>query len=287
MSLIYLTATTDKVQLVTSAACTVDVVSTYMDLAAGVVTTGRQLTAITTATTTDIVAAPGASTTRNVKMLLIRNKHATTSVDVTVVYDANSTDYELHKVTLKPGECLEFVEGTGFFTLTIPAFPLLMRSLDADGTGTNVNTAQPWFPTLGSVTVVASTTYYFTGVLATIRAAGTTSHTTGILFGGTASLTNIFFLAEANVGEVDTLLPTSRTIATVATLTNVKAASVSATEATSVSVLGVVRINAAGTFIPQFQYSVAPGGAPTIRRNSYFRMEPVGSNTFTALGPWS
>lgn len=287
MSLINLVLTTDKLQLITSAAVTVDVHASFMDLNAGTVTPGKQNTAITTATTTDIVAAPASSTVRNVKLLLIRNKHATTPVDVTVVFDANGTDYELHKVTLRAGETLEFSEGVGFFTLTIAANPLLMRALDADGTGANVNTAQPWFPSLGAVTLVASTTYFVSGVLALVRAAGTTSHTTGILWGGTATLTNMFHHTECNVGEVDTLLPVSRAVGHVATLINVKAASVSATEAISMLVHGIVRCNAAGTFIPQFQYSVAPGGAPTIRRNSFIRLEPVGSNTFTTLGPWS
>lgn len=115
--MLILAATTDKIQVVTSAAVTVDVHASFADLASGTVTPGRSLTAITTATTTDIVAAPGASTFRNVKSLTIRNKHATSSVDVTVVYDANGTDYELHKATLFAGEVLEWIEGVGFFVV--------------------------------------------------------------------------------------------------------------------------------------------------------------------------
>ncbi|CAN7418751.1 hypothetical protein [Mesorhizobium sp. LjNodule214] len=48
-----------------------------------------------------------------------------------------------------------------------------------------------------------------------------------------------------------------------------------------------MRINAAGTVIPQFQYSAAPGGAPTIKRNSFFRIKPMGLNTMVSQGPWS
>lgn len=57
----------------------------------------------------------------------------------------------------------------------------LFKALSATDTGTNVNTAQPWFPTAGGVTVEANTTYFFRGYLRTTRSAGTTSHTTGLL----------------------------------------------------------------------------------------------------------
>lgn len=116
-----------KLQLVTSAAVTVDVHASYVDASNAVPpvvqgdTMGSLNTAITTATTTDIVAAPAANEIRNVKTLHIRNKHATLSVDVTVVLDQNGTDFELHKTTLRAGDMLEYVEGLGFFTVTSTA----------------------------------------------------------------------------------------------------------------------------------------------------------------------
>jgi hypothetical protein len=77
----------------------------------------KQNTAITTAATTDIVAAPGASTRRNVKTINIRNKHASSLVDVTVNYNQNGTLFELFKATLLWGECLEYIEGIGWFVV--------------------------------------------------------------------------------------------------------------------------------------------------------------------------
>lgn len=74
--MIQLVTTTDKLQLVTSAAVAVDVVAFYTDLSAGSATPGNQKTAISTATTTDILAAPGASTYRRLQMLNVRNKGA-------------------------------------------------------------------------------------------------------------------------------------------------------------------------------------------------------------------
>jgi hypothetical protein len=49
----------------------------------------------------------------------------------------------------------------------------------------------------------------------------------------------------------------------------------------------MVRTNTAGTFTPQIQYSSAPGGAPTILKNSYFKMTPVGTSTVASVGNWS
>ena len=139
--MLLLIGNTDKLQLVTSAAASVDVVASYMDasMAAPPVVQGdtanTQVTAITTATTTDIVAAPAASEMRRIKALHIRNKHATTATDVTVVLDRSATDYEMHKVNLLPGEALEYIEGIGFFELAgIPTDGLQYVRKSADQT---------------------------------------------------------------------------------------------------------------------------------------------------------
>jgi hypothetical protein len=112
--------TADKIELVTSAAVTVDVHASYVDHTTSTdnVVAGRTNTAVTTATTTTIVAGPASGDIRNVKTLHIRNKHASTSVDVTVQVDQGGTDYELFKVTLAAGNTLEFVEGVGFFVVS-------------------------------------------------------------------------------------------------------------------------------------------------------------------------
>lgn len=119
--MIILPNTTDKLQVVTSAAGDVDVVVSYgeVDQATppGVKPFGRQLTTITTAATTDVLAAPGASTTRTPEEITIRNTHASVVNSILVQYNANSVIYELHKVTLAPGEMLEYIRGIGWFVL--------------------------------------------------------------------------------------------------------------------------------------------------------------------------
>jgi hypothetical protein len=164
---------------------------------------------------------------------------------------------------------------------------VLFKALAADATGSNVNTAQPWFPTAGAVTVAAATTYFFEGYLRLSRSAGTTSHSTQLLFGGTASLTGIAYQAVVNTGDVVTNAAANQTAIEVATATTVKAASTSATEQTAIRVFGIIRINAGGTLIPQFQYTSAPGGAPTVKANSFFKLFPIGDNTVATRGTWA
>jgi len=111
--------TNDKLDLVTSAAADVDVVVAYADWdqSLGKPTAsspGKQLTTITTATTTDVCAAPGASTTRNVKNITIRNTHASTTTDITVRMNDNATIYELVKMTMLAGEVVVCREGVWF-----------------------------------------------------------------------------------------------------------------------------------------------------------------------------
>jgi hypothetical protein len=113
--------TTDKISLISSAAATLDVHASIADNATGTITYDKQNTAITTATTTDIVAAPASGKVRNVRSLNIRNKHASLSCNVTVQYNQNGTLFELHATTLKPGELLSYVEGIGFFLYTTGA----------------------------------------------------------------------------------------------------------------------------------------------------------------------
>lgn len=148
--MLLLVATTDKLQLVTDAAVTVDVHVSYMDYNGSTVTPGRQNTAVSTAATTDVVASPGASSQRNIKTFNARNKAASASVGVTVLYNQNGTTFELHKVTLRPGECLEYIEGVGFFTLgaRLPVSP-------------NVSTADQ-SPSAGSANYITGSALLFT-----------------------------------------------------------------------------------------------------------------------------
>ena len=131
-------------------------------------------------------------------------------------------------------------------------------------TGSNVNTAQTWFPNGSTLGTVQPGTYRFSGFLYLSRAAGASSHTTGLLFGGTATLTSIAYVAYASTADALALVAADTFYASAATSLVVKAASTSTTEQAWFKVEGIVIVSVAGTFIPQFIYSAAPGGAPTV-----------------------
>lgn len=115
-----LPSTSDVLRVVTSAAVSVDACADWMDYATSTVTPGATLTNISTATTTTIIAAPAASTQRNVKAVTIRNKDASLSTDVTVQRYNGTTAYEVIKITLAAGDLLEFAEGVGWFKVPNP-----------------------------------------------------------------------------------------------------------------------------------------------------------------------
>lgn len=112
--MLLLTSTSDKIQVITGTAVAVDVHASWVDYNGTVVTPGRTNTKITTATTTDIVASPGASTSRNVKTLHICNVHASSSVLVTLQHTDGTSVIVLEVLTLLAGERISYVEGPGF-----------------------------------------------------------------------------------------------------------------------------------------------------------------------------
>lgn len=182
-------------------------------------------------------------------------------------------------------------DGKAFYTTPVVGdrgvSPSVMhRVLLANATGSDVATAQPWFPTNGAVSVGASKAYRFEGSFSSVRSAGTTSHTTNILFGGSATITAIGYHVEVKEGDAATISDSDLIAIQTAASTNIKAASVSATENVVFQVWGTVWINAAGTFTPQFIYSAAPGGAPTIEIGTYFSLYPIGDNAVTTIGTW-
>ena len=162
-------------------------------------------------------------------------------------------------------------------------------ALTANYTGADSTSAQQVFnaSAAGAVTLAASTTYMMEGVYYITRAAGTTSHTMSTLFALGGTLTSIAYTAETTSTTGNVLGAVSRIYATGATAAVVTAASISATENITVTIRGIVRTNTAGTFTPQIQYSAAPGGAPSILANSFFKLTPIGNNTVATVGNWS
>ena len=201
--------TSAKLQVVTDAAATVDVHASAMDVDnAGNVTTYSKNTAISTAATTDVTAVPGASTTtRNVKTLHMRNKHATTSVNVTVQHVDGVQTVELHKASLAPGDMLQYVEGMGF--LKVPATQLFAPS-NANAGDVTANAADTYL-TGGSVSPITNFiragTFFKWYLIMTKTGAGTATPIFRVrcgTAGTTADTALVTFTLGAQTGVVDT-----------------------------------------------------------------------------------
>lgn len=149
--------------------------------------------------------------------------------------------------------------------------------------GLDVITAQPFLPAAGGVTVKIGT-YRLKAYLRLSRAAGANAHTTGVLFAGGATYT-ISGDLRCKTGDAADLQPMSAIPFAVATETVVKAASTSTTEQTVIEVEGIVIVTVAGTFIPQFKFSAAPGngttGIPTV--SAWIELMPFTN----PLGTWA
>ena len=161
--------------------------------------------------------------------------------------------------------------------------------LDTNLAGANATGAQNTFGV--SVTLSTSTVYAFEAMYYFNKTAGTTSHTLGIGYGGSATLNSILYGGIAFDGV--TVLPTRASGGTAqiasASAANLVVTGANATAAVTafISIKGIVSINAAGTFTPQYTLSAAPGGAYSTMANSYFLIYPIGSAGLINVGTWA
>lgn len=269
--MILLTATTDKISAITSSAANLAVHVSYLDMSQANPpvtqgdTSGRQNTAISSATTTDILGAPSASETRNAKTINIRNTHASLSNDVTVQFNQNGTLYELFKATVPAGSTLQYIEGVGWFIAGNTFLLDAKRVVSAD----SVHATAATFADVTDlqVSVEANKKYNFESHLYHISNATTT----GAQFGVNGPS------GTYRIGSIDVVLNS----ATAATMAAGNAGAVNtaaivettgaATEATAI-LSGYVATTAAGTFSIRATSEVTVAAGLTVKVGSWLRL---------------
>lgn len=264
--MLLLAATTDKFQLTTDTTSAVDVHCSYVDASNTTLVpsgAGRQNTAISSISTTDILAAPGASTVRNLKTFNARNKSTTTAVQVTFIFNQNGTSFELHKTTLLAGEALEYIEGIGFFKLASSRTDRWLRMTS------DVTNATTSFADITGLTcpVESGKAYNFEAHLYHFENATTTGPRFGI---NGPSLTNIQVVGyDVVVSGVDTT--TMRSGSAQAVDTSFVGASLTGRITTPALALcsGAFTTGAAGTFAMRSQSEIAVAAGVTIRAGSW------------------
>lgn len=160
----------------------------------------------------------------------------------------------------------------------------LFKILSAAANVTDGTSAQDWFPTNGDVTVTVNRAYLFEG---TLRLSKGTGVATDVLvgFAGTATYT----VDWEQIGQGLTFDTAGNVqVSSGRTTTAQLAATPSSTAANAwITVRGVLRVTGAGTFIPQFQFTAAPGGTPQALRGTRFALTEIGADTVTERGTWS
>jgi hypothetical protein len=115
-NVVTLDATTESLEVTTSAAVSTDYAVSYVDNASGTVTPGSSHGNISTATTTAVLAAPGASTQRAVTAVSVCNVGTTSTQTVTVKHDTSATERVIYRAAIGPSECLT-ADNTGAWSV--------------------------------------------------------------------------------------------------------------------------------------------------------------------------
>lgn len=165
--------------------------------------------------------------------------------------------------------------------------------LNSGNVGSNATGAQSVFGV--GVSLIANTVYAFESFYVLQKSAGTTSHTIAVSFGGTAGLNNINYgiiwnrdnttAASSNMTGIASAYQSFATSASSLVLTSAIASS---GQTITLKLSGTVSISTAGTFIPQYTLSAAPGGAYTTLTGSYFKIAALGAaGANTSIGSWA
>lgn len=264
--MINLSLTTDKLELTTDSAATLDVHASWADYASGSVTPGKTNTAFSSPSTADIVPVPGASTVRNVKKLNIRNKDAALSVTVTVKYNQNGTVFELFKTILSPGDVLVYTEQLDFYVITGTAKLNAMLVVTNDYVNATTSFTDITGLTIG---LKSGKKYVFMAELIHIN----DSTTTGSQFGyniGAAPTVSI-------VGTIDTVTPSvtasvhSGGVIT-ARDTAITAQTTGAATQRLAHIAGYIQPSADGTFAMRGKSEVAVAAGLTVKAGSFLHI---------------
>ena len=149
---------------------------------------------------------------------------------------------------------------------------------------TNGTATQAVFNTgMRTITLQAATTYMFEGQY--LITTGTTTHITSMSFVlTTATMTHCSW---STVSGSPTALNAGTSGAFTAIFNSVAGGAINTTSAAANKMIrfqGIMRVNAAGTLVPNIQFSAAPGVTCSTLVGSYIRFYPIGANTIDSVG---
>jgi hypothetical protein len=139
-------------------------------------------------------------------------------------------------------------------------------------------------PTNGQLTVGGNRTYMFECFF-DLSSLSASAGAFGFALGGTATFTYSKWTSDGNKNTLATAAASQNTV-NVNSLANTTI--VTSTTGPTVGwafIVGILRVNAGGTIIPQVSLGVA--AAAVVGRDSYFRIWPIGAGNITSVGNWS
>lgn len=137
--MILLKAITETLEVLTTAAVSIDVSIAWVDVTTSAFSPSTTETNINTATTTTVLAAPAASTQRQVKLITVRNRSTTTAQTVTFKKDISATEYYITPdITLSAGDMLQYTDGEGWKTFDKNGREKINPTIDAGYNGRTI-----------------------------------------------------------------------------------------------------------------------------------------------------
>lgn len=273
---------TDLLRVVTTGATVaLDCFASWVDMvdAATTCLPNRTPLVVSTATTTTLVAAPAASTTRNVKQISITNTHASASCSVIVEFFDGTLAISWPDITLDSGDNLsigddgkpQVINDQGQVKVLQSFAPAVIGStntviLDTDVTNNNAvaNTIQD--VTGFSFPVTAGETYWFSFNIEYTSAATTTGSRWCI---SGPALTRLALTTEY------TLAATTKTSNSVSAYDTPSASNATSLTAGNFAIgVGLITPSASGTVIVRFASEIA-GSAIIAKAGSYLRWARV------------
>ena len=186
-------------------------------------------------------------------------------------------------IYVNDGDSLQWIELSAFVDQNL-VDDNIYYVLGSDDAGSDLNTVQSIFGV--AVNLAANTVYEFEASFALKKTGGTNPHSLGLGFAGSIGVNHILYhVTHTSSALNSSSTPTSIMINTVS---NTTVSSNTNVDNHNVFMKGMISVGSAGSFVPQYRLSDAPGAAFSTLAGSYFKMEPVGSsNTNINVGSWS
>jgi hypothetical protein len=252
-------------------------------------TAGNNLT--TGSDNTIVGAAATVSAVGDTNSIVIGKGAVGLGSNTTIIGVAATTETKLFgQLTLDATACISASTATALALKTVvpagtgitPTIQIICPS--AAFTLTNGTATQAVFNTpQDTITLQASTTYMFEGQY--LLTTGTTLHTTAMSFVlTTATITNCTW---STIATGVSALNASTSGSTTGIFDSVAGGNIntgSSAANTMISFKGIMRVNAAGTLVPNIAFSFAPGGTNSTLVGSYLKFYPIGSNTISSVG---